>query len=149
MVAIVVALNLVGSVGVCYILDTRDPVRDGVVLSGVAWASVILLRKLMLGGARRSARRHGFYNLGEATYELREESLRFTGTTFSCDIPYRAMSSVIQYSDKAAIVFSPIPGFLLPGRDNVAEGDLDTFVKELGKRLDAQPPDGIGRGDAE
>ncbi len=136
-IAIIYTLHLVASVAVCYALDTRSPARDGVLLQAMAWAFVLLLRRLILSGLRRSALRHGFYNIGEATYELHQQSLHFSGTTFSCDIPYESMAVVTRYSNRAAIVFSPLSGFLLPGDNTIMEGDLDAFVEELGERLEA------------
>ncbi len=128
-----------GHIAVCHGLRTPKPVPDALVLYLVSFVFLLLLQSVPAAVHKRDIKRHGFYNVGEATYELGDKSLRFTGTTFNCDIPYDSMTSVIRYSGNAAILFTRLSGFLLPAEDTIVEGDWASFISELEKKLATQP----------
>ncbi len=133
-------LHFAASTAVCYYLRTPKPIRDALVLCLVSWWTLVLLQRVIAVIGKRRIDRHGFHNVGEVAYELGDESLHFTGTTYSTDIPYNNMTSVIRYSDQAAILFTQLSGFLLPAENTVVEGDLDSFISELEKRLARPSP---------
>ncbi|MHC5054051.1 MAG: hypothetical protein ACYTKD_04960 [Planctomycetota bacterium] len=132
-------LSYAAAFAACRWLRTPEPTTDALALCAVGWASAFVVLKAFETVHRRNVRRYGFQNVGDAAYELGEESLRFTGTSFACDIPYTQVLSVIRYSGRAAILFTPLAGFLLPAEDTIMEGDFDSFISELQSRTATQP----------
>ena len=93
---------------------------------GVGVLLVISLNQMTL----RRVYKGGLYNTGETVYEITDLELIIYGTDVKIHMPYEKMGGLVESESSNTILYRGA-GFILPNRDNLVAGDLDTFMEHL------------------